>query len=51
MSKDISTMYSKEREKSCGRRGYVGWKAEKETSISPKNYGQFILNRKRRKKQ
>lgn len=48
MSNDISTMYSKEQEKSCGRRGYVGWKADKEQNISPRNYGEFI-NKKRRK--
>lgn len=49
MSKDISTMYSKEREKTCGRRGYAGWQTEKEQNISPRHYGEFV-NKKRRKK-
>lgn len=39
MSKDISTQYTKEQNKTCGRTGYLRWKREKETVISPKNYG------------
>lgn len=46
MSKDISTEYTKERNKKCGRKGYVGFKREKETIISPKEYGLFIQKRK-----
>lgn len=46
MSKDISTEYTKELNKECGRKGYFSWKTEKITTISPKNYGMF-LQRKR----
>lgn len=50
--KDISTMYTKELNKKTGRKGWVGWKTEKETNISPSEYGGYILqNRKRYKKQ
>lgn len=49
MSKDISTAYTKERNKSCGRKGYSGFKIEKETVISPKDYGMFLEKRKRKK--
>lgn len=49
--KDISTMYTKELNKKTGRRGYVGWKSEKENSITPSEYGSYILqNRKRDRK-
>lgn len=48
MSKDISTQYTKTQNKECGRNGYVLAHREKETSISPKDYGMF-LQRKRRK--
>lgn len=46
MSKDISTQYTKIRNKEQGRRGHGMWKSEKETVIPPKNYGMF-LQRKR----
>lgn len=46
MSKDISTQYTKTRNRKQGRHGYGLWKREKETVISPKNYGMF-LQRKR----
>ena len=50
--KDISTMYTKELNKKTGRKGWVGWKTEKETNISPAEYGGYILqNRKRYKEQ
>lgn len=45
--KDISTMYTKQCNAVEGRRGYCGWKREKENSISPKDYGEF-LSRKRK---
>ena len=32
MSKDISTQFTKERNKECGRRGYGFWKKEKDDS-------------------
>ncbi len=41
MGNDISTMYTKERNEKQGRRGYVMYKTEKETVISPKHYGAF----------
>ena len=41
VSKDISTMYTKQKNKKAGRRGYGNWKREKEDVISPKQYGQF----------
>lgn len=47
MSKDISTQYTKTRNKERGRRGYAMWKSEKDTVIEPKDYGMF-LQRKRR---
>lgn len=50
MSNDISTMYTKDENKKAGRRGYVGWQSEKETSIRPSDYGEYILQRKKRGK-
>ncbi len=41
MGNDISTMYTKERNEKHGRRGYCMYKFEKETVISPKQYGIF----------
>lgn len=49
MSNDISTQYTKEQNNKTGRRGYIAWKLEKETVISPKEYGQFLENKRRRK--
>lgn len=46
MGKDISTQYTKTRNKEQGRHGYAFWKHEKESVISPKEYGMF-LQRKR----
>lgn len=46
MSKDISAEYTKERNKKCGRKGYCMWKKEKDTIISPMQYGMFISNKK-----
>lgn len=54
MSNDISTEYTKSKNKEEGRRGYLMWKRKKETviifSTSPKNYGMFLQEKKRRKK-
>lgn len=50
MSNDISTMYSKEQQQKNGRKGYGAWRSEKETVISPRHYGMFIQDKKRRKK-
>lgn len=41
MSKDISTQYTRQQNKECGRRGYGMWKNEKSTVISPKDYAGF----------
>lgn len=46
MSKDISTEYTRERNKTMGRKGYGMWKSEKCTVISPKDYGMFLQGRK-----
>lgn len=46
MSKDISTKYTQEQNKKCGRKGYCGFKREKETVISPKKYGMFLQKNK-----
>ena len=50
MSKDISTQYTKEQNKKCGRRGYGLWKHEKQDIIPPKDYGIFIQKKGGRKK-
>lgn len=50
MSNDISTPLTKMKNKKDGRRGYCGWKLEKITSASPKVYGEFINDRKKRGK-
>ena len=42
MSKDILTEYTKEKNKKCERKGYYGFKREKESIISPKDYGIFL---------
>ena len=46
MSNDITTKYTDDRNKTAGRKGYLMWKSEKCTAISPKEYGMF-LQRKR----
>ena len=50
MSNDISTMYTKNKNQKTGRKGYYMWKREKETSISPSDYGNYILQRIKRGK-
>lgn len=47
-SNDISTIYTKELNKKCGRKGYYMFKKEKVTVIPPNKYGMMILSRKRR---
>ena len=48
MSKDISTPYTKQQNKKCGRKGYCGFKREKVADITPKNYREFLWERKRK---
>lgn len=47
MSNNISTMYTKSQNLKAGRKGYVGWKTEKETAIFPAAYGDYILQHKK----
>lgn len=49
MSKDISTLYTRERNMKCGRKGYCLYDREKITVISPKNYGMFVSEKRVRK--
>lgn len=46
MAKDISTMYTKQQNKKCGRKGYCLFDREKVTIISPIHYGTFLSSRK-----
>lgn len=48
MGNDISTMFTKEQNKTQGRKGYAFWKREKVKSISPKDYGEFKNRRKQK---
>ena len=50
MSNDISTMYTKDRNMKAGRKGYFCWGNEKETAIRPSDYGDYILQRRKRGK-
>lgn len=51
MSYDISTMYTRNLNKTAGRRGWVGWIiGSKETEISPRAYGGFIQEKRKRGK-
>lgn len=50
MGNDISTMYTKDKNLKAGRKEYGMWKREKDVSIFPAAYGDYILQRKRRKK-
>lgn len=50
MSNNISTMYTKDKNKKAGRKGYANWKTEKETVISPVAYGDYILQHRKRGK-
>lgn len=49
MSNNISTMYTKSQNLKAGRKGYVSWKTEKETAISPAAYGDYILQHKKKR--
>ena len=50
MGNDISTMFTKEQNKTQGRKGYAFWKREKVKVISPKDYGEFKNRRKQKYK-
>ena len=50
MSNDISSMYTKDRNIRTGRNGYGMWKYEKEKSIKPSDYGDYILQHRKRGK-
>ena len=50
MSKDISTIYTKDQNQKAGRRGYGNWKSDKESHISPAEYGGFIEKARKRRK-
>lgn len=50
MSNDISTMYTKDKNQKAGRKGYCMWNHEKEMSISPSDYGEYILQHRKRGK-
>lgn len=50
MSNDISTMYTKDKNRKGGRMGYWYWKSEKEKSIKPSDYGDYILQHRKRGK-
>lgn len=49
MSKGISTIYTKEKNKNCGRKGYGAYNREKIKDITPAEYGMFLQKRKGRK--
>lgn len=46
MSKDISTMFTKNQNKKNGRNGYCFAHREKVTVISPKEYGSFLKTKR-----
>ncbi len=48
MGKDISTLYTREKNIKCGRRGYYAYKREKVYVISPKDYGMFLYRKGKR---
>lgn len=50
MSKDISTMYTKDRNMKTGRKGYGFWKNEKLDAISPASYGDYVIQHGKRGK-
>ena len=50
MSHDISTMYTKNQNNKAGRKGYSCWKSEKIFSILPADYGNYILQHRKRGK-
>lgn len=48
MGLDISTQYTKEQNKKCGRNGYCMAHREKCTVISPRDYGMFIQEKRKK---
>ena len=50
MSNDISTMYTKDKNQKTGCKGYGMWKYEKEKSIKSSDYGDYILQHRKRGK-
>ena len=46
--KDISTMYTKYENISCGRKGYYLYKRAKVDVISPKDYGMYLQKEPKR---
>ena len=50
MSSDISSQFTKDRNKTSGRKGYGAWKREKVDVISPKDYGMFLAKKKGEKR-
>ena len=48
MSNDISTMYTKYKNRKTGRKGYCAWKLEKVISIRPCDYGDYILQHRKK---
>ena len=49
MSDDISTQFTKEKNNKRGRHGFCGWKYEKVTKISPKDWHVYTGKKKKRK--
>ena len=50
MSNDISTIFTKQQNVRTGRKGYAYWKREKISSIRPCDYGDYILQHRKRGK-
>ena len=50
MAKDISTQYTKHKNRNEGRTGYLFWKKTKDTIISPREYGIFVTTNKNKYK-
>ena len=50
MSDDISTPLTRQRNKTEGRHGWVGWQADKDRKISPRDYGEFVSKKRKRGK-
>lgn len=48
VGKDISTAYTKEQNRKCGRKGYYLYKREKVTVINPRDYGMFLDGRRKK---
>lgn len=50
MNNDISTMYTKDQNNKAGRKGYLAWKSEKVSVVTPAEYGGYILQHRKRGK-